>query len=381
MDSTKKYSLGTENSGHVIDLRSDTVTKPDAEMRKAMAEAEVGDDVYGEDPTVNKLQERCASLLGKEAALFVPSGTMANLISVMSHCPGRGEEVILGDQSHIFIWEQGGISQLAGVHPRTVKNKDDGTFDIKEAESKIRSDDVHLTVTRLICVENTFGGKPLPLQFLKDVRKVADKHNLSVHMDGARLMNAAVAMDTAPQNICQYADSISMCFSKGLGAPVGSIIAGSKAFIDRSLRHRKVLGGGMRQAGILAAAALLGLDRATEKIKMDHDNAKRLAQGILDIKNDHLSVCLEDVLSNMVMIKVNKGINPMSICQAMARVTEEEESKLGCIVNLKMFPGSKTTIRAVVHQNISKSDIELAIKKIQIVLDSFDDGKGYSVEE
>ncbi|CAH3170038.1 unnamed protein product, partial [Porites evermanni] len=265
--------------GRVIDLRSDTVTVPTEEMRAAMAAAEVGDDVYGDDPTVNALQAKAAELTGKEAALFVTSGTMGNLVSVMAHCSGRGDELFVGDIAHITIWEQGGVAQIAGVHPRQVHTNPDGTLDLLEIESKVRSrEDAHQPISRLICVEQTHngtGGRVLSLEYLQRVKELAVKLGLRVHMDGARLFNAATALGVPVGQVTQHVDSVTFCLSKALGAPVGSIVAGDKEFISsRCWRHRKVLGGGMRQAGVLAAAGIHALDHIAPKLHEDHANAQ-----------------------------------------------------------------------------------------------------------
>ncbi len=240
-----------------IDLRSDTVTRPTPAMRQAMADAVVGDDVYGEDPTIRRLEEMVAARLGKEAAVFVPSGTMGNLVSVLSHC-GRGDELILGDQSHIFHYEQGGSAAVGGVHPRPLPNHADGTIDLNQIEDAIRSDNEHYPVTRLIALENTHnrcGGAVLTPEYVDSVGALAQAHGLKLHVDGARLWNAAVALHETPARLVAAADSVSVCFSKGLAAPVGSAVAGSHAFIRQARRMRKQVGGGMRQAGVLAAAA------------------------------------------------------------------------------------------------------------------------------
>ena len=244
-----------------IDLRSDTVTRPTPAMRAAMAEAEVGDDVYGEDPTVNRLEARVAQMLGKEAAVFVPSGTMGNLIAVLSHC-GRGDEMILGDQAHIFMYEQGGSAAVGGVHPRTVPNRPDGTLDLQQVEDAIRGDNDHYPVTRLIALENTqnrCGGRALPVAYMDAAGELAHRHGLALHVDGARLWNAAVALNVPPARLVQAADSVSVCFRQGFAAPVRSAAAGSPAFLCRPPRIRQQLGGGMRQAGLPAPSAHVAL--------------------------------------------------------------------------------------------------------------------------
>jgi threonine aldolase len=251
-------------------------------MRAAMAAAQVGDDVYGDDPTVNQLQTRAAEMLGKEAALFVPSGTMGNLIAMMIHC-GRGDEVILGNQAHTFLHEAGGVAALGGVHPCQIINQPDGTLALSDIEAAIRPDDVHEPITRLITIENTqnsCGGIPLSLEYTRQVGQLAKRHGIAVHLDGARLFNAAVALNTPAAALVEPVDSVSFCLSKGLCAPVGSMLVGSEPFIRRALRLRKMLGGGMRQVGVLAAAGLVALDTMIERLADDHTRAKRLAAGL-----------------------------------------------------------------------------------------------------
>lgn len=260
----------------MIDLRSDTVTKPTLEMREAMAKAEVGDDVYGEDPTINRLQEAAAEKMGKEAGLFVPSGTMGNLIAVLVHCQ-RGEEAIMGDQGHTFVYEAGGISALGGVFPHTLPNQLDGTLRIDEIRSAIRPDDIHQPPTKLIILENTqnrCGGVVLSEEYISRVGVLAHEKGLKLHIDGARIFNASVAMKMDAKDMVQAADSITFCLSKGLCAPVGSVLCGSDEFIARAKRLRKMLGGGMRQAGILAAAGLVALDSMVDRLEEDHRRAR-----------------------------------------------------------------------------------------------------------
>ncbi len=268
----------------IIDLRSDTVTLPSPDMRKAMAEAELGDDVFGEDPTVNRLQTRAAEVLGKEAALFVASGTQGNLTSMLTHCK-RGDEIIAGEDSHIVIFEVGGAWTLGGFGLRTVRNDVRGRLDLNEVRARIRKEDDHQPGTGLICVENTHnrcGGAVLSEEDLSSVRALADEHGLPVHMDGARIFNAAVALGVPVSRLAGFADSVTFCLSKGLGAPVGSVLCGSKEFIQQAHRWRKMLGGGMRQAGVLAAAGLWALDNMVERLAEDHENARVLAKGMVD---------------------------------------------------------------------------------------------------
>ncbi|KAG2460553.1 threonine aldolase 1 isoform X1 [Polypterus senegalus] len=364
-------------SVRTVDLRSDTVTQPGPAMRRAMAEAEVGDDVYGEDPSVNKLQELAAHLFGMEASLFVPSGTMSNLISVMTHCQQRGEEIIVGDRAHLHVYEQGGSAQCAGVHARTVRNNPDGTFNLDEVESKIRHDfpDSHYPRTRLICVENTHnitGGRVLPHSFLKELRALADRYGLAVHMDGARLMNAAVAMRVQPSEILQYADSVSMCLSKGLGAPVGSLLGGTKPFVERAVRARKVLGGGMRQAGILAAAGIVAITDMVDRLQDDHRNAKAFAQALLQTKEPLYWVDVEAVETNIVVFKIlDPHVDPDEFCRRMKGVTVEEAEVMGQGVRVLMQPHYDNSVRAVWHLNVSEEDTRLAIHKMAYVTERF----------
>jgi threonine aldolase len=265
----------------VVDLRSDTVTKPSEAMRQAMAQARVGDDVYGEDPTVNELESECAGVLGKEAALFVPSGTMANLVSVLAHCE-RGDEVIVGDEAHVFYYELGGATALGGVVMRTIPNRG-GLIDPDDVERSIRDNTAHGAKTTLLCLENTHnrgGGRCMGLDHTSAVAQVARRRGLQVHLDGARLFNAAVALDAEPAALAAQADSVSVCFSKGLGAPVGSAIAGTRAFVERCRRLRRMVGGGMRQSGVLAAAALVALREGRRRLLLDHQNAKEFRRAL-----------------------------------------------------------------------------------------------------
>lgn len=265
-----------------VDLRSDTVTHPTPEMRQAMARAEVGDDVYGEDPTVNRLQEMAAEMLGHEAGLFVASGTMGNLVAILAHCQ-RGDEVILGNQAHTFRYEAGGISALGGVHSYQIPNQPDGTLDLDDIQAAIHPDDAHYPVTRLIAIENTHnrcGGAALSVSYTQQVADLAHRNHLKLHIDGARIFNAAVALGVPAKALAAPADSVTFCLSKGLCAPVGSVLCGSKAFIQRAHRVRKMVGGGMRQAGVLAAAGIVALEKMVDRLAEDHARAQKLAQGL-----------------------------------------------------------------------------------------------------
>jgi threonine aldolase len=266
----------------LIDLRSDTVTQPSAEMRTAMAQADVGDDVYGDDPTVNALQAEAVRLSGKEAALFLPTGTQANLVALLSHCQ-RGEEYIVGQQAHNYKYEAGGAAVLGSIQPQPIEANPDGTLPLDKVAAAIKPDDIHFARTRLLSLENTISGRVLPLEYLQQAWQFTREHKLALHIDGARIFNAAVALNVPLKTLAQYCDTFTICLSKGLGAPVGSLLCGSEEFIQRAIRWRKMTGGGMRQAGILAAAGLYALEHNVERLKEDHDNAKWLEQQLRDI--------------------------------------------------------------------------------------------------
>lgn len=279
-----------------IDLRSDTVTKPSPAMRAAMAEAEVGDDVYGEDPTVNRLERECARRLGFEAGLFVASGTQSNLAALLTHC-ARGDEYIAGQEAHAYRFEGGGAAVLGGIQPQPLPFEADGTLSLAAVEEAIKPADSHFAKTKLVCVENTQAGKPIAPGYLADVRALADRHRLRLHMDGARLFNAAVALELPAATLAQHCHSVSVCLSKGLGAPAGSVLCGDSAFVAEARRWRKVLGGGMRQSGILAAAGLYALEHNVERLRDDHERAARLAKGLA-------AACLDVAChTNMVFVE------------------------------------------------------------------------------
>jgi threonine aldolase len=282
-----------------MDFRSDTVTRPGAGMRAAMAAAEVGDDVFGDDPNVNALQEEVAALLGFEAGLFVPSGTQSNLVGVMTHC-ARGEEVILGQEAHTYRYEAGGAAVLGSVQPQPLENAADGTLPLPAIEAAIKPDDSHFARTKLIALENTIGGRVLPVGYTRAVRELADRRGLAMHLDGARLWNAAVKQRVQPHVIAEGFDSVSVCLSKGLGAPVGSVLCGRRDFIDAAHRWRKMLGGGMRQAGILAAAGRYAVAQNIERLAEDHEHAAILAKGLAK----HSALRVAPPQTNMVFVEV-----------------------------------------------------------------------------
>ena len=282
-----------------VDLRSDTVTRPTAAMREAMAAAPLGDDVFGDDPSVNALQDKIAAMLGFEAALFVPTGTQSNLCGVLSHC-GRGDEYIVGQMQHCYRWEGGGAAVFGSVQPQPIAHAADGTLPLAEIEAAIKPDDPHFARTRLLALENTLGGKVIPLDYIEQATALARDKGLATHLDGARLFNAAVASGTPAREIARHFDSVSVCFSKGLGAPVGSALCGSRELIARAKRIRKMAGGAMRQAGMLAAAASYALDHHVKRLAQDHALARRLADGLAGI--DGLQV--EPPQTNIVFVDV-----------------------------------------------------------------------------
>jgi threonine aldolase len=333
-----------------IDLRSDTVTLPTPEMRQAMATCPVGDDVFGEDPTANQLQERCAQLLNKDAALFVASGTMGNLISVLAHCQ-RSEEAIVGHYSHIAIREQAGAAAFGGVSLRSVPNEYDGTISLKHLQAAINSDDPHQARSKLIALENTWNGRPLTLSYMAMVKELALANGLNVHLDGARLFNAALALGTTVDKLAEQTNSVQFCFSKGLSAPAGSIIAGSHEFIAQARRLRKALGGGMRQVGVLAAACAVALDTMVERLEEDHSTARYLAERLEHIKG--LSVTPENLRTNMVFFESH--IENIATEELARRLRE-----VGVLVLWDKFLG----IRAVTHYGITIADIDEAMGRI-----------------
>jgi threonine aldolase len=355
----KKYKSNAKiNRMEYIDLRSDTVTKPTLEMRTAIFTAIVGDDVYGEDPTVIALQNRVASMFCKEAALFFPTGTMCNLAAILGWCPARGGEVILGDNSHIFLFEQSGMAQFGGVSPRTIPNLEDGTIDIEKIRLAIRDDDIHEPATKLICIENTHnacGGKVIPVDYLKSLKDVVETRNIPIHMDGARIWNAATNSGIKLSEYGKYADSISVCLSKGLGAPAGSLLVASNEMIQRVRRIRKALGGGMRQVGILAAAGLRALDDFESGVlKMDHVRSRYLANVIRELPGFRLR---EPVETNMLFIDILYNTQNKPIAEKVSILFKER----GILVsNWAPF-----LIRLTVHRDIGDKDIEKTIQVLR----------------
>ncbi len=345
----------------VIDLRSDTVTHPTPAMREAMATAIVGDDVYGEDPLINQLEAESAAMFGKEAGLFVTSGTQGNLTAILAHC-GRGDEVILGDKAHTFVYEGGGIAALGGVHPHTVPVHPDGTLALDDIRHAVRGNNVHFPRTRLIALENTqgtVGGMPLTVDYTRQVAEIVREHGLKLHIDGARIFNAAATLDVPVRDLVEPADSMTFCLSKGLCAPVGSMLVGSKAFIDEARRARKLLGGGLRQGGILAAAGLIAIHEMTGRLKDDHANACLLAEGLLTVP--HLALDISRVKTNFVFFDLLETA-PISPEDLVKRMQQDYN------IMLRPYPGFRRTFRAVTHYWITPDRVQQVVDALRAVL-------------
>ena len=331
----------------VIDLRSDTVTKPTAEMRAAIAAADVGDDVFGEDLTVNRLEAMAAALLGKESAIFVCSGTQSNLLALLSHCE-RGDEYIVGQQGHTYKYEGGGAAVLGSIQPQPLDYEPDGSLDLGRVEAAIKPDDPHFARTRLLCLENTQGGKVLSLDYLRRAREFTRSRGLGLHLDGARIFNAAVHLGVPVMEISKQFDSVSVCLSKGLGAPVGSVLCGSKDLIAKARRWRKVVGGGMRQAGLLAAAGIYALQHNVERLARDHENARNLAEGLSRI--DEVKVAPGGARTNMVYVSVEPQRSV-----AMREYLKERG----------MLISGQGNIRLVTHLDVDRPDIDRFVKTVK----------------
>jgi threonine aldolase len=342
----------------MIDLHSDTVTQPTIKMREAMMSAEVGDDVSYEDPTVKILERRVAKMFEKESALFFPSGTMSNLTAVLTWCPQRGSEIIVGDNSHMFLFEQGGAAQFGGVSTRSIKNLSDGTMDINDIYFAIREHDIHEPITKLICIENTHnacGGKVLPQQFLEELYILATANEIPIHMDGARIWNALTASGKKPYEISKYVDSLSVCLSKGLGCPIGSLLVGSNEFIEKARRIRKGLGGGMRQVGIIAAAGLVGLDDFEKEIlKHDHIRLKRIVDEIENLKAFQLMTPIIETNILFLEIKNNNSLEIQELFKSYGIIISAWSSKL---------------IRIVIHRDIDDNMIDHIIHAFKEISD------------
>ena len=337
----------------IIDFRSDTVTLPTDEMLNGFSTAHLGDDVFEEDPTVNQLEKLAADLTGKQSALFVPSGTMGNLISGLVHCC-RGDEAIIGSQSHMFLYEAGGLSALGGIFPHVLENNPDGTIDINLIKQARRADNVHFPKTRLICLENTHNmcfGTPLSAGYMKEVYEFAEENNLKVHLDGARIFNASVALGIDIKELTCFCHSISLCLSKGLCAPVGSMICSTKEFIYEARRCRKMLGGGMRQAGVIASAGIIAMKDMKNRLVEDHENAKFLAKGLETI--DGIGIDAERVSTNILYFNVSANHDPEKF------VSELEDN------GIRIMHRGENEFRMVTHKDINSNDIEESIKFIK----------------
>lgn len=344
-----------------IDFRSDTVTWPTPEMREAMATAVVGDDVYGEDPTVNELEALAAEKTGMEAALFVASGTMGNLLGILSHA-GRGDAAIVGKDAHTYRYEAGGMAVLGGVMPTVLPTDQFGRMDLGKVETAVSPDDAHFPTTRLILVENSYGSKhgyPLPPAYFAALKAIARKHQLALHMDGARLFNAAVALGIDARAITQHVDSVSICLSKGLCAPVGSVLCGSKSFIAKAHRQRKLVGGGMRQAGILAAAGLISLTTMVERLHKDHAHAQLLAQGLAQIPG--IEIDPQNVKTNLVFFKIAEYVNITA---------EEVAQKMQERANIWAGDTGPKSFRAVTHYWIGEDEVQLYLDTLRPIMES-----------
>lgn len=347
-------------TGNIVDLRSDTVTLPTPAMRQAMSQAELGDDVYGEDPTVNRLEALAAERLGKEAALFVPSGTMANLACLLTHC-GRGDEAIMGHMAHTFLFEAGGSAAVGGIHPHIVANQLDGTLDLADIAAAIRSPgNEHYPRTRLVCLENTHNrcsGAVLSPDYMARVGALAENYGLGLHLDGARIFNAAVALGVPVADLVRDADSVSFCLSKGLAAPVGSLVCASAPFVAEARRQRKMLGGGMRQAGILAAAGIVALETMVDRLADDHANARRLAEGLAQMPGILLDP--DRIQTNIVIFELGPDApSPAEFAASLAA----RGVKVGTIGGRKL--------RAVTHYGLEAPDIDRALGTARAVLES-----------
>jgi threonine aldolase len=349
----------------MIDLRSDTVTQPSIQMRKSTLDCLVGDDVYGEDQTIHLLQERAAKMFNKEAALFFPSGTMSNLTAILTWSPKRGSEIIVGDKSHIFLYEQCGASQFGGVSLRTLPNLPDGTMDIENINMSIRDNDIHEPTTSLVCIENTHnacGGQVLPIKFLQDLKLLSLDKNIPIHLDGARIWNALTYMNEPPNKIGELVDSLTVCLSKGLGAPIGSLLIGAKEFIEKAKRTRKALGGGMRQVGILGAMGLVALNNFDDGIILnDHIRSKKIADTISLLQSFQLKY---NVITNIIFIDIlyyDKSWKKEEISTNVALLFKEK--------GIHVSAWSPEVIRLVIHKDINDTDIDYIIKSITEISD------------
>lgn len=364
---------------YCVELRSDTFTKPSKGMYEAMVSAQVGDSIYDEDPTITKLEKTTAELFGKEASLFMPSGTMANLVAAMVHCSERSSEIIVGEKSHFNMWEQGGISQIGGMYARQIANLDDGTFDLEKLESMLPDDDDRCCgVVKAVCIENSqnwCGGRVLPMEFMNKLAVLLKKKNVKLHLDGSRVNTVAAATGIDVKLLVKDCDSINFCFSKACGAPVGSILIGDKEFIKKAVRVRQSLGGGMRQAGVLAACCLYGLEHLRENLKKDLANAKRLSEGISALKSSILSV--DNVVeTNIVHMKITSTkLNSNDLIERLQKVTDAELKSLKHNIIVKVGDVDNKVVRLLTHLDVDSNEIEMALLKIEYVCREYENAK------
>mmetsp|Transcript_23233 Transcript_23233/g.72548 ORF Transcript_23233/g.72548 Transcript_23233/m.72548 type:complete len:363 (-) Transcript_23233:54-1142(-) len=352
-------------AARVVDMRSDTVTLPCAGMRQAMAAAEVGDDVMGGDPSINALEARLAAMSGKPAALYVPSGTMSNLLAIMVHCNDRGSEIILGDKAHMHVYEQGHTAQLAGVHSKTVPTQPDGKLRLEDIENAVRGDDPHYPISKVVCLENTqnlMGGVPVPPSHHAEVAEVARRHGLRVHVDGARIWNTMAALDLSLAELCADVDSMSICMSKGMGAPVGSVLVGTEELVGKARRYRKALGGGMRQAGILAAGADYAIDHNLPKLPQDHANAKALAAGLESLGFARAAPADPGMMTNIFYFRLPEESRWGGDAAKFAEDLEESGVLIGGGY------GDGTVCRAACNVGVSAEDISYALDRVAALM-------------
>jgi threonine aldolase len=357
MAESKREGMMNKEGKKMIALRSDTVTQPTDAMRQAAANAVLGDDVFGEDPTVERLETMAAQLMGKDSALFVASGTMGNSICVLTSC-GRGDEVILGDVSHIVLNEVGNIAGLGGIHPRTIPNQIDGTLKLEDIESVIRGEDIHWPRTRMVCLENTHNrcfGAVLTPEYMASVRALCEKHGIIIHLDGARIFNAAVALNLDAKEFTRHVDTVSFCLSKGLAAPIGSVVCGTREFIAEARRTRKMLGGGMRQVGIIAAPGVVALETMITRLQKDHENARLLAKGIDGIPG--LRIEIQRVRTNIVYFDIED-----------AKIQSDEFLSQLETHGVRILQTGEKRYRCVTHYGIERFDIENALDVLRLVM-------------
>jgi len=357
---------------YVVELRSDTFTKPSKGMYEAIMKAEVGDSIYDEDPTITLLEKQTAEMFGKEASLFMPSGTMANLVAAMVHCEERGSEIIVGNKSHFNMWEQGGVGQIGGIYSRQIDNLPDGSFDLEKLEEMIPTEEDRCCGRiKLVCVENSqnwCGGRILPTEFVENLGLMLRKHNIKLHCDGSRIMTVAMASGVDIKLLCKDYDSINFCFSKAVGAPVGSILVGGKSFIQKAVRVRQSLGGGMRQAGVLAACCLYGLEHAQNNIKMDLANSKRLSEGIHKLNSKVFYIDIDNIETNIIhLVITSKKFTSSQLIQRLETVTDAELKQLKKSIKVKVGEIDKKTMRLLTHLDVNSTEIEQALIKFEYV--------------